>query len=135
MANAVEPHRLEHKSILIADDDLETRRMMSSHFRRAGFDVVEVRDGRELLQRVGRLRPLSRSRAVVVTDIEMPNMNGLDALVRIRKAMPNTPVIVVTGFGDDSVRARARRLGAAAVFSKPVDLDLLRVTASLLADV
>jgi two-component system, response regulator, stage 0 sporulation protein F len=135
MANGVEPHRLAHKSILIADDDVETRRMMGTHFRRAGYDVTEVGDGCELVRSVNRLRSRSHPRAVVVTDVEMPNMNGLDALVKIRRSMPETPVIVVTGDGDDTVHARARRLGAAAVFSKPVDLELLRTTAALLVDV
>jgi CheY-like chemotaxis protein len=90
----------------------------------------------QLIERVHLwLRRGRQPHVVIITDVEMPGLNGLDALVRIHRALPNTPVIVVTGFGDATIRERARRLGASAVFTKPVDLKLLRDTATLLAAV
>jgi CheY-like chemotaxis protein len=117
----------------VADDDRETRSMIGAHLRHAGLDVFEVADGAALVALVERLGATGRAGMVVVTDVEMPVMNGLSALRRIRRGTPEVAVIVVTGVGDESVQQSAWRLGAAAVFQKPVDLDLLRDTALALA--
>ncbi len=133
MNQRVEPTGLVNRSVLVADDDGEMRRLIGESFRRAGFDVMEVADGRELVRRFRRVPPDQRETLLIVTDVEMPNMNGLQALQEIRNRMPDAQVIVVTGFSDKSVKTHAEELGAAAVFSKPVDLELLRDTALLLA--
>jgi CheY-like chemotaxis protein len=137
MQNAVEPLRfvkkLVKKSVLIADDDREMRCMLGELFRRAGFDVIEVSDGRELVSRFRRMSRAERPHLVVVTDIDMPGMSGLEALRQIRLRRPDAHVIVVTSFADDSTRKRASQLGASAVFNKPVDVGLLCDTALLLA--
>jgi CheY-like chemotaxis protein len=133
MQNGIEQLPLRTKSVLIADDDREMRRLLSTCFQRVGFDVVEARDGRELVVTFRRMRRARVPHVVVVTDIDMPNMTGLEALRQIRRGMPDAHVIVVTALGDDSIRRYARRLGAAAVFEKPVDVELLCDTALLLA--
>ena len=110
-----------HPSALVADDDPETRSMLTSVLRSAGFEVQEASNGRELVRRFESGHP-----EVVVTDVEMPKMSGLQALERMHDQRPSAPVIVVTGFTDPRVRLDAIRLGAAAVFEKPVDLRALR---------
>ena len=63
---------------------------------------------------------------VIVTDVQMPGHSGLDVLRDIRRTEWSTPVIVISGFGDASTCCAAHRLGAAAVFHKPLDVDALR---------
>lgn len=128
MSKQWDPNRFDQKRAVVADDDREMRRLIVALLERAGFHVTEAKNGRELLKHFHRRRP-----GLVVTDVEMPKMNGLEALERIHRDSPAARVIVVTAFGDENVRQRAHRLGAAAVFSKPVDLATLRDTAVMLA--
>jgi CheY-like chemotaxis protein len=120
-------------SVLVADDDRELRHLIGAFLRGAGLSVVEVADGRALVELVDRLREDLPRALVVVTDVEMPEMDGLRALRRIRRTLPDVRVIVITGMADEGIRRDARRLGAAAVFEKPVDLVRLRDTTLALA--
>jgi CheY-like chemotaxis protein len=122
----------ECTNVLVADDDRELRGLIGDFLRSAGLTVGEVADGRALLARVDELRERCVP-VVVVTDVEMPELDGLRALRCIRRAAPDARVIVITGMADEQVRSDARRLGAAAVFEKPVDLIQLRDTALALA--
>lgn len=119
-------------NVLVADDDRELRRLIGAFLRDAGLTVVEAADGRALLELVDELRERGVP-VVVVTDVEMPELDGLCALRRIRHAVPDARVIVMTGMADEHILTDALRLGAAAVFEKPVDLVQLRETALALA--
>ena len=63
---------------------------------------------------------------VILSDINMPGMDGLDLLAEVKRHYPELPVMMVTAYGDDERRRRAKELGAAEFLSKPVDFDLLR---------
>jgi two-component system, response regulator, stage 0 sporulation protein F len=63
----------------------------------------------------------------VLSDINMPGMNGLQLLGEIKQRFLDLPVIMVTAYGDDERRRRAGELGAAQFFSKPVDFELLKM--------
>ena len=63
----------------------------------------------------------------VLSDINMPGMDGLQLLGEIRQHYPDVPVIMVTAYGDDERRQRASALGAAEFITKPVDFDALKV--------
>ena len=63
----------------------------------------------------------------ILSDINMPGMDGLDLLGEIKRRYPGLPVMMVTAYGDDERRRRAEELGAAEFLTKPVDFDLLRV--------
>src|SRR6516162_10478818 len=63
----------------------------------------------------------------ILSDINMPGMDGLDLLGEIKRRYPELPVMMVTAYGDDERRRRAEELGAAQFLSKPVDFDMLRV--------
>ncbi len=113
--------------ILVAEDDAEMRRLVAWKLRRAGFDVVEARTGADVLSC---LEPVLLDSAacpfdVIVSDIRMPLVEGLEVLAGLRESGVTTPMILMTAFGDDSVHARARALGATAVFDKPFDCDAL----------
>jgi CheY-like chemotaxis protein len=63
----------------------------------------------------------------ILSDINMPGMDGIDLLGEIRRRYPDMPVMMVTAYGDDERRRRAKELGAAEFLSKPIDFDRLRV--------
>jgi CheY-like chemotaxis protein len=115
--------------IIVADDDGEMRTLIAHALRRDGHEVVEVCDGMELLQYLATHQlEVENGQAVdlLISDIRMPGRNGLDVLAGMRGADWSIPVILITAVGDAQVHAEARRLGAAAVFDKPFDLDDLR---------
>jgi CheY-like chemotaxis protein len=115
--------------VLLVEDDEELRLLLGTVLRRDGYEVVEARDGTEALERIGggALRSHDpHTPDVVISDIRMPRESGLELLAGLRRAGCATPVILMTGFGGPSTEAEARRLGAAAVFDKPFDIDDLR---------
>lgn len=105
--------------ILIADDDLEMRRMLTQLARLRGHQVVAVADGDALVHQA-----LQAPFDVLVTDVRMPRRTGLDALSEVRRTLPDLPAIVITAFGDHAVHRRAQRLGARSI-DKPFDPDEL----------
>ncbi len=114
--------------ILLAEDDTEMRSMLASALRADGYEVVEAHSGLALLEEIGML--LFRGEAfpadVIISDERMPGMFGLEVLSGLRQARWPIPFILITGFGDAQIHDRASRLGAAAVFDKPFDVDALR---------
>jgi CheY-like chemotaxis protein len=116
--------------VLLADDDDDLRSLVAANVRRAGFEVIEVRDGTELLELVTGIEegtvPADERPDVVVTDVYMPGANGLEALARMRHSLHPLPVVVLTAFDDSGADAAARALGATAIFGKPIDLAVLR---------
>ncbi len=118
------------RRVLLAEDDPSFRLLVAASLRRDGFEVTEVGDGRELVRRVAsHVQAGEDPFDLVVSDIRMPQMTGLDALAGLRRADWATRVILISAFADHEVREEARRLGADAVFSKPFDLSDLRTMA------
>jgi CheY-like chemotaxis protein len=116
------------RRVLVAEDDADMRSLVATLLRTAGHEVVEAADGLDVLEW---LEPtLSADRAapidVVVSDVEMPGLSGLDVLAALRASNRSTPVVLITAYGNDDVRAEARELGAAAVLDKPLDPHVLR---------
>lgn len=118
----------QRRHVLLAEDDQRMRQLLAVTLRRAGFDVTEARDGAELLDFLGDLHLNSidgRPVDLVITDINMPTLTGLDVLTELRWDDWAIPVILITAFGDDETHQEGRRLGAAAVFNKPFEIDSL----------
>jgi DNA-binding response OmpR family regulator len=118
--------------VLLAEDDAEMRALIAEALRSDGHEVVEVSDGWQLLQSLAtRSLPSDDDAGIdlLISDIRMPGKNGLDVLAGMRWADWPMPVILITAFGDAKTHAEARRLGAAAVFDKPFELDDLRMLA------
>ena len=110
--------------ILLAEDDAEMRALVSGDLRRAGYSVVECADGAALLRRLdAENRTEGHSVDLVVADVRMPELSGLDVLERLRAADPFTPYIIVTAFGSADTRRAAVRLGAIAMLDKPFEID------------
>ncbi len=114
--------------ILVAEDDVEMRRVVSDTLRDDGYDIVELADGGRLLVDIAdRLKEGSGPTSVdlIVSDVRMPICTGLQILEVLRQAHWRTPVIMMTAFGDAATRRRAETL-MAVLFDKPFDLDDLR---------
>jgi DNA-binding NtrC family response regulator len=123
--------------ILLAEDDDELRWGLHDFLKCAGYSVVAVRDGRALLEYLGAAMLLDQRDAppdAIITDIRMPVLTGLQLLQKVRDRGWETPVVVISAFGDEELRRRATSLGATAFLDKPIDTDaLLRVLRDVVA--
>lgn len=99
--------------ILLIDDDVDLTSMLSQYLVREGFDVTTVRDGE-----TGVMEAISHEYALVVLDIMMPRLSGIEVLRRIRAANP-VPVLMLTARGDDIDRIVGLDLGADDYVPKP----------------
>lgn len=116
--------------VLVAEDDREMRRLIAATLRHDGLDVVEACDGAELFAAVeaavhagGRKGP---PLSLIVSDVRMPGLSGLDVLRILRAGYWFVPVILITAFSDATTRREARGLEAWAVLDKPFPLEDLR---------
>lgn len=115
---------------MIVDDSLDVRRMLGISLRMLGpeFDVLEVPSAEEALL-IGSRLPFD----LIVVDVRLPGMSGLDLLSRIRKRSPSLKVILVTGASDAQTRDDVAEAGADAFFYKPVKMtDFLDTAEKLL---
>jgi DNA-binding response OmpR family regulator len=120
-------------TVLLADDDRSLRSLLAAVLRQEGYDVIGVGTGIEVLNHVeGSLRhPAAYPRVdVLVTDIHMPGLSGLDAMASLAAARCLPRTIVMTGAGSWEERDRAVALGAVAVLCKPFAMDTLRAAVS-----
>jgi CheY-like chemotaxis protein len=113
--------------VLVADDDPDMRRLVATLVRMAGHRVIEASDGAQVLTRIEATawRAACDPIDVIVSDINMPGLSGLDLLAALRCARLNTPVVLITAFGDEETRAEAGGLGAS-VLDKPFEPEALR---------
>lgn len=119
------PDRRLH--VLVADDDDDLRALIAATLRSDGHDVVEARDGAELLERLDvAINSENDQPDLLITDVRMPMLSGLGVLTALRRAHVSMPVLVITVYADASIRAVAERLGAVGLLLKPIDMDDLR---------
>lgn len=119
------PDRRLH--VLVADDDDDLRALIAATLRSDGHDVVEARDGAELLERLDvAINSEDDKPDLLITDVRMPMLSGLGVLTALRRAHVSMPVLVITVYADASIRAVAERLGAVGLLLKPIDMDELR---------
>ena len=115
-------------SILVVDDEPDVADMFRQGFRREarrGTYVMHfAASGAEALHRLA--EEIQPTLNAVLSDINMPGMDGLELLAEIKQRFPNLPVMMVTAYGDDDRRRRARELGAFEFLPKPVDFDQLK---------
>ena len=109
-------------TILIVDDEPDSRDALQTLLGTWGYATEIASEGREALQRAAALRP-----SVVVTDLMMPDMDGLGLLTALQQEMPRVPVIILTGRATVDTAVGAMRQGAYDYLTKPVDLDRLRL--------
>lgn len=116
--------------VLVADDDPEMRRLITVPLSRDGYQVTEVEDGAALLYFVGGLSASSRRYVippdVVILDLVMPKMDGIQALTALRKSSLALPIIIITAHGEAGIEDECIIRGATDVLGKPSDPERLR---------
>src|SRR2546428_9523617 len=117
-----ENHKALSKSprILIVDDDAGQRSLLASFLKSQGFDTVPVDSGERALEVLR-----SEDFSMMISDVRMPGISGLETLRRARKEHAVLPVLLVTAYADVRDAVGAMRDGALNYLSKPIDLDEL----------
>jgi PAS domain S-box-containing protein len=110
------------EKILLVDDEEGIRKVVGLAIRDMGHDTSVAANGQEALEIFARQAP-----AIVITDLRMPGMDGLELLRRIKSLSPDTEVIIITGHGDMEMAVGGLKLGAADFIQKPLDPDALEV--------
>ena len=115
-------------SILVVDDEPDVADLFRQRFRREARNGTYVmhfaNSGDEALKLLS--NGIEPTLIVILSDINMPEMDGLDLLAEIKQRWTNLPVMMVTAYGDDKRRRRAGELGACEFLTKPVDFDMLK---------
>jgi DNA-binding NtrC family response regulator len=107
--------------ILIIDDDEGMRSMLNDFFAEEGFETDSVNNGSEAFRKL-----TEKVFDLIITDIRMPGLTGLDILPGMRKLQPKTPIVVITAFGSADIRHRAFERGATIYLEKPIYFHELR---------
>lgn len=110
------------KTILIVDDDRRMRRTLQIAVQRLGYESVAMADGASAYEAF-----CSSKFDLVLTDLKMPEMSGIELIERIRKIDSDAPVIVLTAFGTVDTAVQAMKLGAFDFLLKPFDFDALEI--------
>jgi CheY-like chemotaxis protein len=113
--------------ILVVDDEPDVELLFRQQFRR------DLRDGRFTMgfaqSAPAALQRISEADAkiiLILSDINMPGMSGLEMLPKAKAARPDVPIIMITAYGDAETKAKALEGGAEALFTKPIDFATLR---------
>jgi UDP-3-O-acyl N-acetylglucosamine deacetylase len=106
--------------ILIVDDEASIRKSLEGVLNDEGYSCVLASDGADALSQLQSLHP-----SLVLLDIWMPGMDGIETLRRMRAAQPETPVIMMSGHATISTAIKATKFGASDFIEKPLELDLL----------
>ncbi len=112
----------DHWKVLIIDDEEGIRKVMSITLSDAGYDVLTAADGESGLR-----LSVEKSPQIIITDIRMPGMDGIEVLKRIKEGDRNKEVIVVTAFGEMELAVRALQLDASDFITKPINDEALFV--------
>ena len=114
--------------ILVVDDEPDVAELFRQRFRREARQGTYVlhfaASGEEALDALD--HEIEPELIVILSDINMPGMDGLTLLQKVKAAWPDLPVMMVTAYGDDERRRRAAEYGAAEFITKPVDFDRLK---------
>jgi DNA-binding NtrC family response regulator len=109
-------------SVLLVDDDVTFRQVMANELRRLGYEIEAVGTGEEAVRRIATSEP-----DVVLLDLRLPGINGLDVLKSIHAGAPATEVVMLTGHGSIDTAIESIRIGAFDYVVKPCPLDELHI--------
>ena len=114
--------------VLVVDDEPDVETLFRQQFRRdlraERFIMDFASSGPDALARVGSTR--EHSLILILSDINMPGMTGLEMLPKVKQIRPEVPVIMITAYGDADTRRKALENGASGLLTKPIDFSLLR---------
>ncbi|MHB8631637.1 MAG: sigma-54-dependent transcriptional regulator [Candidatus Limnocylindria bacterium] len=109
---------MAQKTLLVADDDASIRSLLKQLLSDEGFAVIEASTGIEVVDKVKESSP-----DLVIMDVRMPELDGIEALSRVKATNPKTAVLIMTAFGSSNAAIRAMELGAFDYITKPFELD------------
>ena len=118
------------RTVLVIDDDGDILQMIKAMLDDAGYDVISVGDARHGLSKLE-----SRPVDLVITDIIMPEMEGIEFIMKLKENIPSMPIIAISGGGQlhsADFLSFAQKLGASAVLAKPFRREKLLATVSKL---
>ena len=116
---------MTNKTILLVDDDASLRRVLAHHLSEAGYQVLTAANGKEGLDVF-----TSQQVEMVITDIQMPELSGLELMRRISVMSPDVVVLVITAYGSIETAVEAMKLGAYDYITKPFNREELLLTVS-----
>jgi two-component system response regulator AtoC len=114
---------MAQKSILVADDDASIRSLLKQLLTDEGYSITEAATGTEVVTQVSQNSP-----DLVIMDVRMPELNGIEALPKVKNASPKTAVLIMTAFGSSRAAIDAMQLGAFDYITKPFELDKIAHT-------
>ena len=107
--------------ILLVEDDFEMRRLLTDELLDEGYQISEAVDGEDAVSKLAQ-----EEFDLVITDLVMPRLSGLDLLTKMKKTCPSVPVILITAFGDWSSLTQAYEKGAIDYICKPFKMKDLK---------
>ncbi|WP_065756864.1 response regulator [Bradyrhizobium paxllaeri] len=114
--------------VLVVDDEPDVEALFRQQFRRdlraQRFVMDFARSASDALARVG--SPTEHSLILILSDINMPGMTGLEMLPKVKEMRPEVPVIMITAYGDADTKRKALENGATDLLTKPIDFATLR---------
>lgn len=110
------------KRILVAEDDPMISKTISFKLKKSGFEVVNAKDGKEALEKVAEMHF-----DLLVTDMMMPIVSGLELVEKIRKTQPKTPILLLSAVGNEDLVLKAFELGADDYVKKPFSPNELMI--------
>ena len=114
--------------ILVVDDESDVEELFRQQFRRdlrAGRFVIEFAQSAPMaLKRIA--EAVDQTLILILSDINMPGMSGLELLPKARAMRPDVPIIMITAYGDPETKRKALENGAEALLTKPIDFGMLR---------
>ncbi|MGD9238084.1 MAG: response regulator, partial [Desulfobacterales bacterium] len=112
---------MENK-ILLVDDEKDIREILSLALVDMGYTVMEAENGVEALRIFKETQP-----ALVLTDIKMPGMDGIELLQKIKRENPEVEVVMITGHGDMDLAIKSLKFEATDFITKPINVDALEI--------
>ncbi|MGH7255403.1 MAG: response regulator [Nitrospirales bacterium] len=119
--------------VLVVDDESDIRKVVRMTLEKAGYDVLESEDGKQAIEVInqGENRLMLD---VIICDIRMPSINGLEAIAYFQKEYPNVKLIVLTGFPDVDMATSFLRKGVVDYLIKPVEGEKLKASVAKAMD-
>lgn len=111
--------------VLVVDDEPDVRKIVRMTLEKAGYDVIEAEDGEQAQEEIKKgENPLVLD--VIITDIRMPKVNGVEAISYFQREWPSVPLIVLTGFPDLDMATSMIKRGITDYLVKPVEAEKLK---------
>jgi CheY-like chemotaxis protein len=114
--------------VLVVDDEPDVEALFRQQFRRdlraQRFVMDFASSAADALARIA--ATIEQSLVLILSDINMPGMTGLEMLPKVKEMRPNVPIIMITAYGDPETKRKAMASGASGLLTKPIDFTLLR---------